>query len=242
LTCNEPELAWAEIKKHYFLHNLINHWFIGKVILHLRIKLIIIDAKYLTHRASVEHGIPNLRNARNVVSHFKLQNMKSKFLLLSLSMLVLSLVSKASDSLLIISPKVKVIKSTNDYFLRYLIVSKAKKTIQLKVSFDVDDENNKFCDVAVGLEKKEFNKYIKIQSANNPPLQAYEGAHKLTNIFYNDTLGCDIDLEFLYGVLKAGQYRLRILLKASNYNSMNDVQSTWLYFTVYKDLKNESEN
>jgi hypothetical protein len=157
-------------------------------------------------------------------------------------MLVLSLVSKASDSLLIISPKVKVIKSTNDYFLRYLIVSKAKKTIQLKVSFDVDDENNKLCDVAVGLEKKEFNKYIKIQSANNPPLQAYEGAHKLTNIFYNDTLGCDIDLEFLYGVLKAGQYRLRILLKASNYNSMNDVQSTWLYFTVYKELKNESEN
>ena len=154
-------------------------------------------------------------------------------------MLVLSLAGKASDSLLIISPKMKVIKSTNDYFLRYLVVSKAEKTIQLKVSFAVDDENNKLCDIAVRLEKKELNKYIKIQSANNPPLQVYEGARKLTNISYNDTLGCDIDLEFLYGLLKAGQYRLRILLKASNYNSMTDVQSTWLYFTVNKDLKNE---
>ena len=30
------ELTWAEIKKHYFFHNLINDWLIRKVIYGLK--------------------------------------------------------------------------------------------------------------------------------------------------------------------------------------------------------------
>ena len=149
--------------------------------------------------------------------------MNSKFFALSLSLLLLCIVSKASDSLLIMNPKVKIIKSTAGSFLQYLIVSKARIAILLKPRFIVAGEDNKLCDVAVRFEKKKMDKYIKVPSSKNFTSDVYDGTRNFTIISYNDTLSCEVDLENQFGLLKAGNYRLKIILKASKYNSLKDL-------------------
>jgi len=183
------------------------------------------------------------KDGRKLSSAFLIltKNMNSKFFTLSLSLLLLCIVSKASDSLLIMNPKVKIIKSTAGCFLKYLIVSKARTAILFKPRFVVAGEDNTLCDVTVHFEKKKMDKYIKVPSSKNFTSDVDDGTRNFIFIAYNDTLSCEVDLENKFGLLKAGNYRLKIILKASKYNSLKDVQSTWLYFIVNKDLKRELE-
>lgn len=145
--------------------------------------------------------------------------------------------SRASDSLNVIKPIIKEISSESECILKYKVVSKAKNKIQFEKYLFISGWGNQYADIWILLEKKDKNTFITVEFSNPPPpMLPADEAYKKTYLTLNDTLPIEINLYHNYEDLKKGEYRFKILVRASKNNSVADVESGWLYFKIGQDL------
>ena len=160
--------------------------------------------------------------------------MKSLLTILALAFLTRD--SKATDSLLIIQPSVKKLNPKTDCTLVYTLVSKAHDTVRLVRYPYITDWNNQASEVWIWLERKDNNGYVRsVYSDLPPPMAPADESETFVSLLTNDTIPLAINLCHKYKDLKEGEYRMKILIRASVTNEMDDVTTDWFYFKIDED-------
>ena len=143
---------------------------------------------------------------------------------------------KANDSLLIIQPSVKKLNPKTDCTLVYKLVSKSKDTVNLVRYLYITDWNNQASEVWIWLERKENNGYVRAAYSDSPPpMIPADESQTFISLLTNDSIPIVINLCHKYKDLKEGEYRMKILVRASVTNEMDDVVTDWFYFKIDED-------